>query len=288
MKVVVYERTSGDEDEGQDVRAQLAQTVGRAKSAGYEVVDSFFDEDVSGDVPWEDRPGLKKALKLAGEAHVALLVRELSRLCRFRPDVTVALIGGIDEVLVGRVADLARVGGVLAPRSLPGLDALVVLDKPHWARLGGAWVVQDDSADLVRFIDAWAPWVEKRRTVERSRLAMVEIMSGRRATKSGKPPGRPRIHVEPAHLEEARAVLARGGSMAEAHRRVLELRGYYTAKDPRTQEARDVSRATLGVLLGRYSVRNPDVSETPAAPGAGVSGGDGAVPDNSADGGGSS
>ena len=71
---------------------------------------------------------------------------------------------------------------------------------------------------LLALLPVLAAW-ESRRRAERTRLAMNEIRSGRRRTRSGRPVGRPR-RVTPELVSKAE-VLRRGGfSWAEVARRV--------------------------------------------------------------------
>lgn len=261
MRAVVYDRTSGDEGStGQDPKAQLALTVELARRAGFEVVAEFSDADVQGDVDWEGRLGLARAMERTGLGGPLLFVREVSRLWR---------------------GDPAR--GLLVLEESPNLE---VADAPVFARRDDAWVKDSDADYLMRFIALWQAWSEKRRLAVRTQQAMTEIKEGRRQT--ARPPGRPPVEIDPAHLEEARARLEQGHSMAAVHRRVLELRGFYAAKDPRTAKNRNVSKAKLGELLGRYglerradSVRNPDASETRMAEASEVSDAKGSLADTS-------
>lgn len=238
---VVYDRTSGDEGStGQDPRAQLALTVELATRAGFVVRASHGDADVSGDVPWGERPGFRLAARdVAMLGGAVLFVREVSRLWRGEP------ARGLIEL--ERVSDLEVHG------------------EPVFSRRGGAWVRDGDADHLVRFVALWGSWSEKRRVQTRTAQAMAEIVSGRRATKSGRRPGRPAVVVDPDHLAAAAVVYRRTGSMAEAHRELLKRRGWYDAKDSRTQKARNISKAKTGELLGVYSVGNSDASETPDA-----------------------
>lgn len=259
-RVHVLERTSGDEHEGQDAAAQLRQTTHRARERGYEVLGSEAEEDVPGDTPWPKRKRLRAALERARRDGAAVLVREATRLWRGDPAEGLQLIAGIPD--------------------------LVVLDDPMFDRRAGAWVDDSDAAYLTRVIVLWSAWTTKRRDEARSRLAMQEIVAGRRPTKSGKPHHRPPIEYDPAHLEAARAVYQRTGSVTEAHREFLRLRGVDDAKDPRTKKARSISRAKVGELLGVYtpaSVRKGSVSERGAAPAAPNSVGMEPLPDNEAD-----
>lgn len=240
---VVYDRTSGDESTtDQSPKEQLALTVELARRFGGVVAGEFSDPDVKGDVPWDERPGLLAALARAKAREAVLFVREVSRLWRGLPEAGLSLLA-----------------------SVPDLE---VHGEPVFQRRGGAWVRDTDADHLMRFIGLWQPWAEKRRIATRTQQTMTEIKEGRRETKSKKPHHRPPVEFDPAHLEEARRVYARGGrgAMTNAWRRFLELRGYDEAKDTRTKKARFISKTKVGELLGVYSVGKGDASERVGAP----------------------
>lgn len=241
-RMFILERTSGDEDEGQDAAAQTRQTIHRAEAAGFVVVAFETEEDVPGDEAWGRRPKLERAQRECERGGFVLGVREISRLSRFMPHEGMACVRSIRD--------------------------LEVIGRPHWSRRAGQWVSDDDTAELLRLIDLWDAWREKRKTRERTVLAMADLKEGRRKTESGKPHHRPPVEFDPAHLEAARAVYARGGrgAMTNAWREMLRLRGYDEAKDPRTKKARYISKAKVGELLGVYSVRKGDASERGVAP----------------------
>jgi hypothetical protein len=257
MRAVVYDRTSGDESStGQDPKAQLAVTVGLAEREGFEAVGAFNDPDVKGDVDWEWRAGFEDAAQLliaegnAGRPCV-LFVREVSRLWRGVPEEGLGLLARVND--------------------------MTVYGDPVFERRGGVWTRDGDADHLMRFIALWQAWTEKRRLETRTQQKMTAFKE-KTATPKGRV-GRPPVVIEPAHIEAARAILERGGAMAEAYREVLRLRGYDDAKDPRTKKARYVSKASLGNALGLYSVKKADASETPSAPADGLSNLNGSLPD---------
>jgi DNA invertase Pin-like site-specific DNA recombinase len=88
--------------------------------------------------------------------------------------------------------------------------------------------------DLLRAILPVIAAFESRRRAERIRIAMREIREGRRSTRSGKPPGRPR-RLTPAKVDAARILRAQGvewstiamrvGVPAETLRKGLRVQG---------------------------------------------------------------
>lgn len=224
--VVVWDRTSGAEDEEQDAKAQAATTRDRAVASGFEVVDFFWDEDKPGDLHWDDRPEMKKALRMALARGFVFLTRSPSRLWRGRP-----------------------AEGLRLAQSVPDLE---VLGKPHWKRRAGVWVDDSDAAELYRFLDLWQAWTGKRGIREETQLVMTAIKRGERPTRSGKPHHRPPLQVDPAHLLAVKAKFVETNSVTEAWRLMLRLRGFEEVKDPRTKKARSISKAKVGELLGVY------------------------------------
>lgn len=277
---VVYDRTSKDEASGQDPAAQLADTLHRARVAGFVVADEdvFGDSDVSGDSLWTEREGLQAALARARERGAVLVVREVSRLSRFRPEVGLALIGGLAAPVIDWLAREHRLTAVLEARDLGGIQDLTVLGKAQWERREGRWVNDDDGSVLLRDVDLWSTWGEKRRAVERSRAAIEAIMEGRRPTRTGRRPGREKKDIDPEHVEAARRILAKGGSLNDAREHVRALRGYYAVKDPDAKKRRDVGKGTLGRALGlkgyeprgRAAAQNGDRPKTPVPQGAAI------------------
>lgn len=101
--------------------------------------------------------------------------------------------------------------------------------------------------DLLRaFLPVIASF-ESRRRSERVRVAMKEIKSGRRPTRSGRPPGRPRI-VTNDLVNRAAALRAQGKSWA----RIAQSLG------PKAETCR---RATFSLLSKTYLEASPRVEQ---------------------------
>ncbi|CAN5672359.1 recombinase family protein [soil metagenome] len=91
-RAAIYIRVSTD-DQSASVEAQRQTCTRIAAQHGYEVIAEFLDENVSGAIPIDKRPALKRALKaLADNKADRLIVAKLDRLAR---NVRVAL--EIDE-----------------------------------------------------------------------------------------------------------------------------------------------------------------------------------------------
>ena len=226
----VYDRTSGDEKEtGQDVRAQAAATKARAEALGHVVIGTSFDDGVSGDVPPLDREGfLDAAARVAGGIADAICIREASRFSRCHPAQALLWFDELSEKGVKFVC--------LKESDFTTLDA----EAP------------EPTTVLVRFIALWQSWATLEGIRSATGVAMREFKLGRRATKSGRPVGRPEVALAPEHLAEARRVYAEGGrgALAKAHRAVLAARGWDEAKDPATKRKRYVGRETVARALG--------------------------------------
>lgn len=233
-RVVVYARTSGDEaDTGQDVQAQGRHTSQKATEAGHEVVACFLEDGVSGSVPASQRRAWQKAVALAELEGAAILVREVSRFSRFAPHGAMV---ELDELPV----------------------EFVSLKEPHFADTGQA----DPSNLLLRFVSLWQAWAELQGIRAKTQAAMDDLADGRRATKSGRPVGRPKVVVAPEHLAACRPVLEVDGLLA-AYRHCLELRGYNGVVDPAAKKARYVSREAFATQMGLRPAKNPDRPKTP-------------------------
>ena len=85
LRLVAYLRISNLEakDLGHRLPAQRKSVRDAAKAAGHRIVGCFEDEDLSGALPADQRPGLSDALDMiaAGKAD-GLIVRDLDRLAR--------------------------------------------------------------------------------------------------------------------------------------------------------------------------------------------------------------
>lgn len=240
--VVVIDRTSGDEKEGQDAKAQAATTCRRFEEAGYRVLEVYIEPDVPGTTPWAEREELQHALAHAKDAGAALGTREPSRLSRFRPSEGGALIESVPD--------------------------LVILGKPHWTRKGGAWERDEDSDELYRQIDLWDAWKEKRRTGERTQVVMDDIKNGDRPTRSGKPPGRPSVVAKVTDDERAwctAQIEQYGRPLTQVHKELLDRRGYHTVVKAEAKKARFISYDSLARALGLRSAK-PEVTQNQEAP----------------------
>jgi DNA invertase Pin-like site-specific DNA recombinase len=85
-KAVAYLRTSSAANVGTDKDSEKRQRQaieGYAKSAGYQVVDTYYDEAVSGADPIEVRPGFSALLdRIEGNGVRVVLVEDASRFAR--------------------------------------------------------------------------------------------------------------------------------------------------------------------------------------------------------------
>jgi DNA invertase Pin-like site-specific DNA recombinase len=91
-RAVLYIRVSTDEQSA-SIEAQRETCTRIARQQGYEIVGEYVDENVSGAIPIDKRPALKRALRtLADNGADRLIVAKLDRLAR---NVRVAL--EIDE-----------------------------------------------------------------------------------------------------------------------------------------------------------------------------------------------
>jgi DNA invertase Pin-like site-specific DNA recombinase len=245
---VVVDRTSGDEEStGQTPNAQLAMTVQMA-ARGAPVLASYGDADVSGTVPWAERPGLQQALAHAAREGAALYVREVSRLSRFEP-----------------------CRGLLLLETVPNLD---VEGAQAFSRRGGAWVDDSSEAHLFRFIGLWTAWNEKRHVAARTAQKMAAIKEGAVETKSGRPMGRPVVEIAPEHVARAREMREAGSSWTDVREEVLKLRGFYEVKDPEARARREVSADSIKRALGvkPKSPRGPGQKADPGTSGDAAAG----------------
>lgn len=233
--LVVYARTSGDEaDTGQDVKAQASDIVTRVALVGHNVLAWHADDGVSGDTDPFGRPGFLGALQLARRTGAALVVREVSRFSRAHPAQALLWWNALDV-------------------------PVLCLTEDHFTTLGRDQAVEP-ARELLRFVTLWQSWSELLGIRSKTKTAMAALK------REGKPNGRPPVYIDPAHLDHARKVMAAGGTLAEAHRQVLELRGYTTALDPKTKAKRNLGLTTLGAALGLPAyLRKPRPSQTPAA-----------------------
>lgn len=254
LRVVIYDRTSGDEvDTGQDVREGAAQAAEQARARGWVVVGTHLDDGVTGDSDPVERPGFRAAMAVVEQEHAeGIAIREASRFSRQHP--AVALLSW----------EQVRASGV----------RVLSLSEGHF----DGRVDQEDEANvLLRFITFWNSWKERLVTKRRTVMAMTEIKNGRRKTKSGKPPGRPeKVKRDEVHRYY---VVACELGVAEAARQLSIERKVHMAKDPATIKKRRVGHSTLIGAFKRYGlawppenpVRNPKLSETDSDKGGGSS-----------------
>jgi DNA invertase Pin-like site-specific DNA recombinase len=94
MKAIAYYRTSSAANVGEDKDSQTRQRLAVetfAKSAGYEIVDSYYDAAVSGADALDARPGFAEALKRIAANGVRTIIVETAS--RFARDLIVAETG---------------------------------------------------------------------------------------------------------------------------------------------------------------------------------------------------
>jgi DNA invertase Pin-like site-specific DNA recombinase len=243
----VYGRSSGDEkDTGQDVRAQVEQVAAGLRARGYEVAGSCFDDGVSGDVHPDDRRGFQAAfLAIAQGKAEFLAIRDASRFSRCYPTTALDAFN----------AYRAR-----------GLRVLCLKESDFTTLAEDFDQDPEPVVVLTRFITLWKAWADLEGIRTSTAQVMAEILSGRRSTKSGLPPGRPEVQIDPEHVKAAQEAIAAGASLAAAHRLVLKLRKHDEAQDPRTKKKRYVGKETLARALGLRASRakNPAAPTTPA------------------------
>ena len=80
---------------------------------------------------------------------------------------------------------------------------------------------------------------------------MADIKSGRRATRSGNPVGRPSKTLTDAEEAFCRAELANGVPLTQVHKALLDQRGYFAVVDAKAKKKRNIGRETLRAYLAR-------------------------------------
>ncbi len=121
---------------------------------------------------------------------------------QLRKDACFAATRGFDHVLVWSLDRWSRDPSFV--RAVGSIEELEVLGVQFHSFKESQLDSTPDGVpnlgrDLLRAILPTIASFEARRRSERTRLAMQEISSGRRATRSGRPPGRPR-KVQPRHV----------------------------------------------------------------------------------------
>lgn len=251
-RAIDYSRTSGEEkDTGQNVGAQAEEVRHAVEALGHTVVESHEDDGVSGDTPPMDWP---------------------------------FMVDGRAEVVKGRPGFMRAVRAVLDGRG----DFIAMRDASRFCRAHFAWAtiwhehvpvpllfLKDEPlttwnkpADktpptaLIRGVTFYGPWSTLDGIRTTTQTVMTELKEGRRPTKSGKPPHRPPVVIDPAHLEEARRVYGAGdrGALTAAHRVLLQLREYDPHGDKRVHAARYVSKETLAKALGLRALPTPEAT----------------------------
>lgn len=235
-RVVVYARTSGDEaSTGQDVNAQAEAVKVSARALGHEVAGVVLEDGVSGSMPPMSRKTFPEAVKSVKQGWAeGIVMAEVSRFTRQHP--TNAMVEW----------------DALAEDGVPVLS----LAESHFDTLThGTDAEEDTAAVLMRFVTLWANWNERETIIRRVRTTMTELKSGRRATKSGKPVGRPK-KVSDEEVQRAYKVACKHG-IAEAARRLSKERGADEALDPKTVRKRKVGHSTLSNAFDRLGLKWP-------------------------------
>lgn len=97
MRVLVYARVSTD-DKGQDAQVQVDKCIQYAELHGHTVIDTITDE-VSGTVPFHERPGGRAAMKLLRSGRVAgVLVFSVDRYSRESPVKVLQELTGFQDM----------------------------------------------------------------------------------------------------------------------------------------------------------------------------------------------
>jgi DNA invertase Pin-like site-specific DNA recombinase len=86
VKAIAYFRTSSDTNVGADKDSQRRQReaiANYAKSAGYDIIAEYADEDVKGDISVDQRPGFAAMMKhIAGNGVRTIIVETANRFAR--------------------------------------------------------------------------------------------------------------------------------------------------------------------------------------------------------------
>jgi hypothetical protein len=215
----------------------VAEVAVKVEARGHVALAPEVDDGVSGDVPAAERAGWRRAVArvVRGDAD-GIAMKEFSRFSREHPAVA----------LVAFDAATAR-----------GLRFLCLADA-HFSTAEDDGLVEPSSETvLLRFVTAWSSWAELVRLRSRTQSVMDEITAGRRATKTGRPPGRPEARFTEEEIAWARAEVDGGRPLLQVHDGLLRRRGYYEVRDPEARKRRYVSRASLARALGRWQIAQP-------------------------------
>jgi DNA invertase Pin-like site-specific DNA recombinase len=165
--VVLYLRVS---TEDQDLAGQKAELLAYAAARGWTVVGTYEEKtSASGRVAREQFEKLLKDAKVPDRGWRRVLVWALDRWSR--DPSFVKAVGSIEQ--------------------LEALGVLFHSFKEPWIDSSSTGEVSF-SRDLMRAVLPTLAAFEARRRSERTHLAMNEIKSGKRRTRTGRPPGRPR------------------------------------------------------------------------------------------------
>lgn len=184
--VVLYLRVS---TEDQDLAGQKGELVAYAATKGWSVIGTYEEKaSASGKVQRAEYEQLLADARIPDRGWRRVLVWALDRWSRERSFVKA----------VGSIEELEAVGIAFHSFKEPWIDSTAD---------GEASL----SRDILRGILPAIASFESRRRSERTRVAMGEIKSGRRKTRTGRPPGRPRL-ITPELLAEIRELREHGGA----------------------------------------------------------------------------
>jgi DNA invertase Pin-like site-specific DNA recombinase len=186
VKAAIYARVSTSNGE-QNPETQLDELRTWAQRLGHDVVAEYVDR-VSGAKAADERPALAGALQAAHERrHDVLLVWALDRLSR----------GGIGAT-AGILDRLRRSGVALKSYKEPWLDTAA-----------------PGVGELLTAVFSWVAQQERERIRERVRAGLARAQ--KHGTRSGRPIGRPRVHID---RERAQRAVEDAGSLRGASQRL--------------------------------------------------------------------
>ena len=218
MRVAVYVRVSGP---GQDLDAQQADLLRYAESQAWGPCETFR-ETVSG-TGSKARPEFDQLRSMiALGSFEVVLVTKLDRIARSVPDAL-------------EFFDLAEKHGVRVIATTQQIDTASPAGRLTRTILAA---VAEFEGELIR---------------ERTRAAMQAIKEGRKQTRSGRPPGRPR-KLTPEAVEQARGLRGAGHSWPQ----IAQLVGL---------KAESIRRAVYASRIARGPVENTGSGESVNSPG---------------------